>query len=336
MNKEQAFLVLVLGLAAFLGLFIVLPFLEFVLLAVIIAYVLYPLNRHLEPRLGTRVAPGVTILVGAALAIGPLAYMVLSIYRDLRQLATGKTALELATIEAWLTDTVGREIDLTTVAETVGRNLLQVLFGDVTQFLSMGTFFAIGMALVLFLVYYLLRDGPAFVDWLVETVPASDFLCQRLIDQLDRTTHGVIVGHLSVALLQGLVGGFGLWIAGIPDPVFWTFAMIVLSLLPLIGAFLVWVPAAGYLFVTAQPEAGLFIVLWGLLPVSMIDNYARPIVIDRDAHLNPGVILIGVFGGIYAIGFTGLFVGPIVLAVLAATLTVFDEEYDRLSTATEP
>jgi predicted PurR-regulated permease PerM len=152
----------------------------------------------------------------------------------------------------------------------------------------------------------------------------------ELFEKVDATTWGVVIAEIFVAVAQAILGGIALWLVGIPNRVFWTFVMIVLALLPMIGAFFVWAPAATYLVAIDQEGSGLFLFVYGLLVISLVDNYARPIVIDRDAHLNPSVVIIGVFGGIYAIGITGLFIGPIVLAVLAATITAFDEEYDTL------
>jgi hypothetical protein len=121
----------------------------------------------------------------------------------------------------------------------------------------------------------------------------------------------------------------------------------------------VWAPAAVYPAAVDQAAWGVFLFLYGGLVISMIDNYARPIVIDRGAHLNPGsiidrgahlnpgiiidrgahlnpgVVLIGVFSGVYAIGMTGLFLGPVAIAVLAATVTALDEEYDALASGIE-
>ena len=89
----------------------------------------------------------------------------------------------------------------------------------------------VGLLLALFLVYYLLRDGRAFVAWLIEVAPISNVVCDRLFRRIDRTTWGVIVGHLLVAVAQGLVGGVGLGLAGVPNAVFWTFVMVVLAVL---------------------------------------------------------------------------------------------------------
>jgi len=93
---------------------------------------------------------------------------------------------------------------------------------------------------------------------------------------------------------------------------------------------LIWALAAAYLITVGQFNAGLFLFFYGLVVVSLVDNYARPLLINREPHLNPAVILIGVFGGTYAFGMTGLFLGSIVLAVFAATVTSFDEEFDAL------
>ena len=152
----------------------------------------------------------------------------------------------------------------------------------------------------------------------------------RLFERIDRTIWDVVIGHISVALIQSPIAGAGLYVAGIPNVVFRTFVMAVLALLPLIGAFLVWGPAAVYLVLIGDVTTGVLLAVYGIAVVSMVDNYARPIVIDQRATLNPGVILVGVFGGVYTIGFTGLFVGPIVLGVFAATLQTFKREYDRL------
>jgi len=330
MNKEQGFLLLVLGLSGFVSLLIVLPFVQYVLAAALLAYVLAPLNERLRPTLGARLAPAVVMLIAAVAVLPPVAYLTLMVVRDLIALSEGDSGLETAEIEATIRETTGREVDLAETVDALGGELLEILFADAAAIVAFGVEFSLGLALALFVVYYLLRDGDRFVEWLIGVAPMGDAVCTRLFAQIDDTTRGVVNGHLLVAVLQGLVGGLGLFVAGVPNAAFWTFAMIVLALLPLIGAFLVWGPAAAYLFAVGQSTAGAFLFVYGAIVVSLVDNYARPLVIDREAELNPAVIIIGVFGGTYALGVTGLFLGPIVLAVFAATIAAFDEEYEAL------
>jgi predicted PurR-regulated permease PerM len=327
MDIDQRFLFALVVVSGIVSLLIVRPFLQFVVGSVLVAYVLYPLNRRLEPYLGARVAP-LAVMAGAVVVVfAPVAYITVVLFRDLRELSRGESGLETGEIEETIAEETGREIDVTSSASTIGEELTNILFGDIAALVSFGLRLSIGFALMLFVVYYLVRDGDRLVGWVIDVAPMADSVCSRLFRQIDATTRGVVVGHLFVAVLQGVVGGVGLLLAGIPNVVFWTFVMTVLALLPLIGASLVWAPAAGYLFVVGNTQPAIALFLYGLVVVSLVDNYARPIVIDREAEINPAVILVGVFGGTYAIGMTGLFVGPIVLAVFVTTVEAFDDEY---------
>jgi len=331
MNKQQGFLLVVLGLSAVVSLLLVLPFLQYVLAAIVVAYVLYPASRRLEPRVGPRIAP-MLVMTGAMVAVFvPVGYLTLVLVRDLVALSEGESGLDTSEVEGTIRELTGQQVDVTESVDALGAELLAVLFGNVSALVSTGLRVSIGLALMLFLVYYLLKDGAGFVAWLIDVAPMENGVCSRLFRRIDDTTWAVVVGHLFVAVLQGLVGGLGLFVAGVPNAIFWTFAMIVLAVLPLIGAFFVWAPAAAYLLAVGDATAGAFLFGYGLVVVSLVDNYARPILIDREAQLNPAVVLIGVFGGTYAIGVTGVFLGPVVLAVFVATVTAFDEEYDALA-----
>ena len=333
MDTDQRFLLALVIASGVVSLLIVLPFLQFVLGSILVAYVLYPINQRLEPYLGRRLAPLVVIAGALVVVFAPVAYITVVLFRDLRALSNGESGLETAEIEETIAEQTGEEVDLTASVSTFGDELINILFGDVAALVSFGLFLSIGFALMLFLVYYLVRDGDRLVTWVIGVAPMAENVCSRLFRRIDDTTWGVVAGHLFVAVLQGLVGGVGLFLVGVPNAVFLTFVMVVLALLPLIGASLVWAPAAGYLFVIGDTELGIALFLYGLVVVSLVDNYARPIVIDREAELNPAVILVGVFGGTYAIGLTGLFIGPIVLAVFVTTIEAFDDEYstDELS-----
>lgn len=338
-NRQQAFLLVLIVATASVCLFVVLPFLQYVLAAVIFGYVLYPIHRRLEPHLGGTVSP-VVVITGLIVAIVlPLGYIVLVLYEDIREIASGGSSLDLERAIEQLQPALGSQIpssDGQEIRQNLAQEVLSVLFGGPTEIFSTATRSLIGLLLTVFLVYYLLKDGPAFVRWAAGIAPLDEAVTRRLLFKIDRTTRGVIISHLSVAFLQGVLGGVGLLVVGVSNVVFWTFVMIVLAMLPLIGAFFVWGPAAAYLVSIGQVGPGAFLALWGLTVVSLVDNYARPLIIDQSAQLNPGIILVGVVGGLYSIGFTGLFVGPIVFGVLAATLTAFRDDYEALAYHTPP
>ncbi len=315
MNRGQSFLLLLIGTVALLTLFVILPFVEYVIASAIFAYVLYPLHVRLSRgiraalsgrvresmsrRLG-RMLSGVSLIVASIVAIIlPLAYISWVFVRDLTAIARGNTDIDVAAIEAEIAALTGQRVEVGDVLATAGQTLVNTLFGGVSGVVGTAIRASVGLSLALFLVYYALLDGPAFVGWLRETSPLPSAVTADLVDRVDAMTRGVVIGHIIVALLQALIAGVGLWAAGIPNVVFWTFVMAVLALLPLIGAFFVWGPAAAYLVVVDQATAGALLALYGVFVIAMVDNYARPLVIDQQAHLNPAVILLGVFGGIY-------------------------------------
>jgi predicted PurR-regulated permease PerM len=338
MNRGQSFLLLLMASVALLTLFVILPFVEYVIASAILAFVLYPFHRRLTRRLRRRVSErfgemlsALTLIFSAVVAvILPLTYISWVFVRDLTAIAAGETAINVAAIEAEIAALTGQDPEVADLLQTAGELLVEVLFGGFGGVVTTGLRASVGLSLALFLLYYTLIDGPAFVGWIRDTSPLPPEVTADLVDRVDAMTRGVVIGHISVSLLQAVIAGVGLWVAGIPNVVFWTFVMAVLALLPLIGAFFVWGPAAGYLVVVDQVTAGIFLAVYGVAVIAMVDNYARPLVIDQRAHLNPAIILLGVFGGIYSVGFTGLFVGPIVIGVLAATLETFREDYDAM------
>ena len=319
------------------------PFLEWVLTAVVIAYVLYPPYQWLTEWLGEQGVPRQVRETGAAVAlivalivvfIVPVLYVASSFLTDLRRIASGEITIPTAAIEADLQDLLGVEVNIQSSAEMIGRIVLEAVYGGVPNLLSMLLQMTLGIAIALFAVFYLLRDGPALVRWLRDLSPMPQDVEASLIHRIDRTTYGAVVGHIFAAVVQAIVAGIGLFLVGIPNVPFWTIVMVLLAFLPVIGVFLIWAPAAVFLFLSGQTASAVFLAVYGLTIISFIDYYVRPIVIDRQAQLNPAVILIGVFGGVYTIGFVGLFVGPVLIGILVAILETFRVEFEDETTPT--
>jgi len=336
MNREQAFLLVLLVATAVASFYVLLPFLNFVLGALLLGYVLRPLHCRLAPYLGERPA-AITVIATAGVAIiAPLVYIGYVVFRDAQRLADGETALDLQQIETELESLTGEEFDVAGLSGDFGSLLGDFLYGNSVEIFSYVTTVLLGLTLVLFLVYYVLIDGPDFVQWSVNTAPLDDAVAHEIVARMDRMAWGVVAGHIFVAFVQGIVGGVGLWVGGVPNPIFWSAVMVITALLPVVGAFLVWGPASGYLFLVGEPRMAAFLFLWGLVVVSLVDNYLRSIAIDQSADVNPGVILVGVVGGIYSLGAVGLFVGPLVIGLFAAMIRAFDAHYDALGRDTPP
>lgn len=327
MNRDRA--VLLVLLAIFLGLsaLILLPFVQYVLLALLLAYVLYPVHERLAPRIGQR--PSVVTLMVITVVLIVLPFVGLTALA-IDQAGTvvqsiGQGPFEVATIEEAIRQYTGQSVDLagwfatvdlSALVQSAGERETTALLGNVLQLVGGVSDALVGFAIGLFLLYYVLKDGDQFMAWVEGVSPLSTSFQAELYEEIDRVMWAVLVGNVFVAALQGVLTGVGLFAVGISNVVLWTLVTTVLSLLPLIGAFVVWFPAAVYLLAVGEVVRGSFLLVYGLTIVSLSDNYLRPLVVDRSAHLNPAVIILGLFGGVYAFGVMGLFFGPVVLGVL--------------------
>jgi len=316
------------GLLVLSALF-VLPFLEFFLLAVLLAFILRPVHVRIQSRTGPRVAAALVVTATTVAVIIPLAVVVRSTLSEAASLVAEvrEGGTTLAELEGRILALTGMEVDLASALQSVLRQIGTGAVNNVIGVFGTVTHLLIGIGLTLFLLYYFLKDFEDFRRWLRATMPLPDRVQDELYGEIIDITWAVLAGHVLVAVIQGLVAGVGLVAVGVPNAVFWTVVMIVLAVLPVIGSFLVWGPAAAWLFLQNEPVLAALLFVYGTVIVGLSDDYLRPVIVDRYARLNPSVIIIGILGGIYVMGFMGIFFGPILIGALRATLDVYRKEY---------
>lgn len=326
MDNERVFVLALIGLLAFVSWLMVKPFLGYVLFAVILAFVLRPLQRKLSSYINSSVSAFLLMAFAILVAVLPLVFATAAVIEDTQDLTqdVNQTDLVNATdIELQIEKYSGQSVDIEETVNTGISQFTSATFGSFSKFVNLIASLAIGLTLMLFLLFYFLRDGDEMAAWLKEVIPLDLDTTERLYERVNITTWAVIKGHVLVAIAQGLVAGLGLAATGVPNYVFWTFMMVLLGFIPLIGSILVWGPAAIYLIVIDKVTMGLFLLVYGFVVVGLTDNILRPIVVDKRAELHPAVIIIGVIGGVFIFGAPGLFFGPILLGVFKAILEVF-------------
>jgi predicted PurR-regulated permease PerM len=192
--------------------------------------------------------------------------------------------------------------------------------GGAAFFGAVGT--VLSFTVMIFLLFFLLRDGAVMLRTGVGLVPLSPEHKELLILRVTSVTRAVVLGTVLTAIVQGTLLGVGFAITGLPAPIVFGVLGAVLSVVPVGGTALVWVPASVGLFLTGDPAWGMFLATWGLLLVSTADNFLKPMLISGRAHVPTLAIFIGVIGGLSAFGLVGMFLGPIVIA-LVLTLVKF-------------
>ncbi|WP_440009316.1 AI-2E family transporter [Halomicrococcus sp. SG-WS-1] len=331
-NLSKGFLLALVVALLVLSVILIQPFLQYVLGAVLLAYALYPLQVRLEEYTSPIVAALSLVILAVAGFVAPfivvLATVVDSADRILQDFDTDSVQIEV--IESQIEYLTGQEVDIAGELVSSGREIGTVVFGRSIEAFSTITFHLIGIALALFLVYYLLKDADDLLDWLYRTVPLPADVQRDLYAEIDDVMWGVLFGHVFVAIVQGIVAGAGFVATGVPNAVFWTTIMIVLAMVPLVGAIPVWGGAVVYLYLTGEPVLAVGLFVYSVIVVGLTDDYLRPFAVDRYAELNPAVILLGILGGAYAFGIMGLFFGPVVLGALKATLRVTLDNWVQL------
>jgi predicted PurR-regulated permease PerM len=332
MNVRRGFLLLLVTLLAVLSVAMVLPFLQYFLVAGLLAFVLTPLQHRLEPRIGES-GSSVVLIIGTLVAlIIPFIVVIASVAGDAARLAQGANveAIGVDRIEALIQEYTGQQVDIVGQAQDAAQTAGGVLAGSAGEVFGAITHVLVGIGLMLFVLFFLLKDGDKLYAWTRNITPLPDDVQDDLYSSLSDITWAVLLGHVLVAFIQGAIAGIGLFVTGIPNAFFWTFIMIVLALLPAIGAAIVWAPASAYLFFTGEPVAGVALFVYGAVVVSVTDEFLRPVIVDRKAEISPALIIVGVIGGLYLIGFMGLFIGPVIVAGLKVVLETFDEHYAEL------
>ena len=181
--------------------------------------------------------------------------------------------------------------------------------------------FLLDLFVMLYAMFYFLRDGRQIVEKIFYYTPLDHDDEARLLQRFNSVTRATIKGTLVIGVIQGTLAGAGFWVAGIEGAAFWGTIMTVLSVVPGIGAALVWVPGVAYLYLTGQSAAATLLLVWCAAVVGTVDNILRPMLVGKDAKMPDLLILVGTLGGLFLFGPIGFIVGPMVCGLF---LTVWD------------
>jgi predicted PurR-regulated permease PerM len=216
--------------------------------------------------------------------------------------------------------------NLTAVRETLTSGLTkggQVLAPRALS-LGMNSFeFIISFGVMLYLLFFLLRDGNALAEVLKAAIPLRADQKSALFSRFADVVRATVKGGILVAIAQGALGGLAFWFLGIHAPLLWGALMAFLSLLPAIGASLVWLPVSIYFFASGAVWQGISLVLYGVLVIGLVDNILRPFLVGKDTKLPDYVVLISTLGGIEVLGLNGFVIGPLIAAIFMVTWEIF-------------
>ncbi len=330
-----------LGLALFN---ILQPFIGSLLWATLIAFLLSPVNQRLRRALRGRggaaailltLAVTLLVLIPSALLTVVFARQATDLLARLQQavaryqIVKASDLLRIPILDR-LIQWIGRLVPVTAdqVRDWIvdgGKSLVQTLVSFSGSFFAGALGALVNFVLMLFLLFFFLRDGEEMAQRLLALIPLRAERKAHLVEHLAGVTQAVVLGVLLTAVVQGTLVGISFALVRLPSPVVFGALAAGTSLLPLVGTALVWVPAAGVLALQGRGVAAIFLVAWGAVVVSSADNFLRPLFISGRAQISTLPVFLGLVGGISVFGPIGMFLGPVVIA-LALALLRFAEE----------
>jgi predicted PurR-regulated permease PerM len=322
------------------------PFFGAILWGVIAAIMFAPVNDWLAMRMPKwrNLAALLTLLLVIAVVIVPaftigslLVDQALATYEQLqsRQIDFGKILNDVrGGIPPAVMDTLDRFGfgDIDAIQKRLSSFVtggLQLVAGQAVNIGQSAFNFAMAMGIMLYLTFFLLRDGRLLTRKIGEAVPLHAEDKRALFAKFVTVIRATVKGSVLVAVVQGALGGMIFAFLGIQAALLWGVVMGVLSLVPAIGTGLIWVPVAIYLFATGDVKEGVILTAFGVLVISMVDNILRPILVGADTRMPDYVVLIATLGGISVMGINGFVVGPVIAAMFIAAWGIFAENRVR-------
>ena len=328
---QLAFFLVLLGLAAFMTYVVYQPFLNVIVLALVLAILLDPiyerLLRFFKGR--ARVAATAVIVLAIIFILTPLAFLSIQIFNQSRdvyvELQTGNVDYIQKVI-----NTVEKPIKshfpefsldvkgyLEQTVSWIGNNAANIISSTSNALL--------GLMLVFISLFFFLTDGKKFMNYIVKLSPLDDLYDTKIFHRVATMISSVVRGVLFIAIVQAILVGLGFYLFGVPNATLWGTVTIFASLLPFIGTALVVFPGVGYLLLTGNLIGAIELAVWGTLLVGLVDNLMMPFMYGKGSQVHPLIILFAVLGGLYAFGPLGFLVGPMMVSFFIAILEIYRE-----------
>ena len=319
------------------------PYLLDIFMALVLFFTAKPLHRVLTRALfGMRtLASFLTCLILALVILIPLVSLVSIIANQalefsgvVRQgiqsgLLWQWVDVKVNALHAWLLHlnlpVPAEQIKLDQVILTVLTKASEFIYANAIGLLKGFTYFFLDLVLVLFIAFFMFIQGDDFIKEIIKLSPLEAAHNQEILHETETTIKATLWGTVIVAFVQGILGGVGFWIFGLPQPAFWGTVMIPTSVIPVVGSALIWGPAAVYLIVAGHVGPGVGLIIWGGVIVSVIDNVLKPILMKGSRSTPSIFILFSILGGITYFGMIGFILGPLILSFLLSLLRIYQK-----------
>jgi len=325
---QGTFFVILFAAAAVLAVAVFLPFIDVMLLAVVLAVALQPIYSRVLKAFNGRAwaASLVTILITIIFILLPLIFVSTNIVRESQEfylrLNSGRYSIDETRVT--FTELLNRYLpNIAIDLEAVVGNVVSWITTHIGTVVSGALSFVIGIVLTLISLFFFLKDGPTFIKQVLELSPLEDRYDEQIMGTVTDTITAVVRGAFFVSIIQGILVGIGLAIFGVPSPTLWGSIAAITSLIPGIGTSIVTIPSVLYLVFEHQTGQAIGLAIWSVLLVGLVDNMLLPYLYRGKGKLHPLFVLFSVLGGLVAFGPFGFLFGPLTLSFFIALVRIY-------------
>ena len=322
-NKKLLAEIIIIALLVFI-LYAGFPFLSAFFGAAILAFIFHPLDKKLRKYVSPAISATIILVISLALVIVPIIFVINGLIDQLTILPkqVGKLDLQIEKINKALPLNI--EIDEKRIVNQLVSILTNALKPAVYNIIHA----VINLFLLFFLLFYFIIYYEDIAGIIADYLPFNKQNNLKIVKKFKEVTYATIIGIFLIAIIQGGLLAFNFYAFGIPNAIFWGIITMILSFLPVVGAPLIWIPAAMYFFIIEQATKGVAMIIIGVF-ISTIDNILRPMINQRYGSINPLVSIIGIYIGISQFGIIGVFIGPILVIYFLLFSKIYFEEYFR-------
>lgn len=325
------------AIVSLLVFFLIKPLVQIVLITGVVSYIFYPVYKSINKRLRNDSLSAIIVILLIMFILGSITtFAVLSLISHrgvFYHLA--HTLLEEDLLTKYLQGVMSKP-ELNSYVQEWAKQATSYLIKFVSGVVLSIPKFLFAFILMLFLLYYAFKDGKRFVKELESFIPLKGSHKRNMIKMVDDTLHAIIYGTIMVAFVQGVAATIGFYAFGVRAPVLLGLLTFLTSMIPFLGAAIVWAPIGSIMVIWAYMTnqsllPGIGVLLYGSFVISLIDNILKPKLIGDRAEIHPVFVVLGIVGGTFMFGFIGLFIGPIILALFKTLLDIYQKEGLRWS-----
>lgn len=324
-----AALFLVTGLAVYFSYRLIQPFLSPLAWALALAIVAHPVHRWIAARTGPNFAAGVSVALVGIMVVAPTVFVMHRLVEEAaegveilrKEITSGRLKTALASNErfgrlfSWLESQIDLKVAAEGATSSITSGATSVVTGGVRQLMEwFVTFFAL---------FYFFRDRDLVLQEIRSLLPLRPTEAEHIFTKVGNTISATIYGTVMVSIIQGVLGGLMFWWLKLPAPLLWGVVMTLLGIVPILGAFVVWVPAAIFLALEGSWVKAIILTTWGTIVIGLVDNFLYPVFVGRKLQLHTLLVFFAILGGLIWFGAAGIILGPLILAITIGLIDIW-------------